>query len=877
MKSRLIIILGMIGFFCFFSNIDARAQFYAPGTEYHDKVQRLFVVELARVLAWRENLHDGKIQEITYSVTINTNRVTTWELKWLGADGKPLREVEVHYPENLLLQGPQFYRDVFKQEWSGGKWTTLPKMSEQELSQRFWSGADESGMSREEGLDALFKLIGAKPQIPEQEYAPELAGLMSHTALPSLAGGVTIDAMLLSRAAAWLCLSEAMVDKPESLTDENWAPILFMAGRENAAADLWKKNVRVDQSQQDKPRFFVWWNFFLQKPTARDVFLFATDPAHRPFAMPMLIYYARTQSLGQTLVDVIYPLYADEKGTFYRLYNYAPYFALHTTIGGGRMLEGAWPALSRKAWVETLREFSPTALDYTNYQQTLNGIADATLTRPAGEADNSLVGLKLAAPLLELGYEQGQGKLIPVAVATARDLLNYGWEMNGLQMGSRYLFVNQYWGVYDLAKTIFEEATRDTQGQSAFFKNDLQKSMFDLQPTLFRLQMVDELYSMVGVDIQPFSNNMNDTNEARLFFKRCWLRPYDVRWQAWTLCYAQQRDEMVQLLTRYHQECGLLSDVVSLEYIRDWFTQIQAEQVKGLTALENELADAIPVPIPLKINALYYQRYAHMSNLDRARELERLFWQDPDSGLEERVITTYIAAGAFDSAKRFYLEIRKMLDLDVGFSNNTIPQLWTIGFLQKDENLMNLALADGNTGSYMAMLTAFWNYAAHEDDKGMEQEMDDLIQRYESEQGPESTGRVLKGFVPLIPALKDPKNPDHEKALDYFGKSDKGIVLRVILILKYGLGNDDAIRLLGGPETDRFRHVVILYLLNNANQMAQAFYDYDSNATSDSGWVIASWLHYKLLHPSMIIEDKDLKLQGAETIKAAVLEKLKPQ
>ncbi|MGA9779252.1 MAG: hypothetical protein WBS33_13360 [Verrucomicrobiia bacterium] len=257
-------------------------------------------------------------------------------------------------------------------------------------------------MSREEGLGAMFKLVDTKPNVPEEEYAPELAGMMSHTALPSLAGGVTVDAMLLSRAAAWLCLSEAMLGKAESPPDEEWAPILFMAGRENAAVALWGKSAGFHKNGKDVPQFYSWWNFFLGKPSAKAVFLFATDPVHRPFAMPMLVYYARTQWLGETLSDAIYPLYHDEQDTIYRLHNYGPYFALHTGIGGGRILEGAWPALSRKAWVETLRKFPPTALDYTNYQPTLNNIVATALVRPAGEAHNSLVGLKAAAPLLEL-------------------------------------------------------------------------------------------------------------------------------------------------------------------------------------------------------------------------------------------------------------------------------------------------------------------------------------------------------------------------------------------------------------------------------------------------------------------------------------------
>ncbi|HTY87538.1 MAG TPA: hypothetical protein VMB80_08745 [Candidatus Acidoferrum sp.] len=871
MKSRQIL-PGI--FSLLFLAASGQAQFYAPETEYHDKVQRLFVVELARVLAWRENLHGSNYQEVTYSVIVDSNRVTTWNLHWLDAQGKPLKGMEVRYPESLLLEGPAFYRNIFKQMWAAGSWSPLPKISEGELAQGFWNGADRAGLSREEGLAAMFELAGPQPTNSEAQYVPALAGLMGHTPLPGLAGGVTLDAMLSSRAAAWLCLGEAMVSKASAAGDRNWAPVLFLAGRQFAAFDLWTKSSAAGGSSGSNSQYYAWWDLVLRQSAARKAFLSATDPRHRPFAMPMLVYYARSQALGSTMAEVIGPLYGDEQKTIHRLYSYAPYFAQNTTIGGGRILEGAWPALFRAAWVNALQAFRPTPLDYTNYRPLLDGLARAALLRPAGEEDASLIGLKSVAPLLEMGYEQGEGKLTPVATVTARDLLNYGWEMNGVQMGSRYGFVNQNWGVPQLAKTIFNEATRDIQGQSPFFKNDLQKQVYNLQPTLFRLQMVDDLGGRVGVDIQPFSKDMNDTNAARLFFKRCWLRPYDVRWQSWTLCYAQLQNDMVQLLTRYHQECGPLSDFISLVYLADWFTPEQLARVNGLKALRKTLAEAIPVPIPLKINALYDDKYSKMPNLERAREYERLFWTHPDSRLEERIITGYIAAGAFDSAKRFYREIRTMLDLEVAFSNNTGPQLWAIGFLQKDENLMATALEDSNTGSYRAMMLALWNCAVHGDPQGMERQMDDLVERYESSSGSESNGRVIKNFIPLIPALQDPQSPDHQKALDYFGKPNTGLVLRTLLILKQGMNTNDAIQFLGGPETDRFRHVVILYLLKDKEHMMEALQDYDAHTSSDVSWVMANWMARQTVEPNARVEDKDLKLPGAKTIAQAVREEL---
>jgi hypothetical protein len=101
-------------------------------------------------------------------------------------------------------------------------------------------------------------------------------------------------------------------------------------------------------------------------------------------------------------------------------------------------------------------------------------------------------------------------------------------------------------------------------------------------------------------------------------------------------------------------------------------------------------------------------------------------------------------------------------------------------------------------------------------------------------------------------------------------------VLRTILILKYGMNTNDAIQFLGGPETDRFRHVLILYLLKDNQHMREAFNDYNSTTTSGAAWVIASWLRCQILDPAASIKDKDLKLPGAKTIQKAVREKLSP-
>jgi hypothetical protein len=389
--------------------------------------------------------------------------------------------------------------------------------------------------------------------------------------------------------------------------------------------------------------------------------------------------------------------------------------------------------------------------------------------------------------------------------------------------------------------------------------------------------MVDGLGWHVTANVQPFSKDVTDTNAARLYYKRCWLRPYEVRWQAWTLCSAGLRDEMVQVLGRYHRESGPKSDVIALGYIKDWFSDQQMTNLNGLSDLDLQMARAIPEPTLLKVNSLFPFVYASMRSAERARALEQLFWQNPDCSLEERIITGYIAGGDFNSAKRFYRQIRKIIDFDVGFSNNSGQQLWMIGFLQGDEDLMKTVLADCDTGSYIAMLTAYWNCAAHEDYPGMTEQADAIVDRYESDQGPQSTGRLLKGFLPLIPALKDKNDPGHQQALDYFGKAKTGLVLRSILILKYKLSTEDAISFLGGRETDLYRRLLILYLLNDPVQYKEAYLEFNRNTSSDAAWVIAAWFRAKLLNEPDSPAETNLKIPDVKTIKSAVLERLNSQ
>src|SRR5258706_12619154 len=84
------VFLSVAVVFAAFSASPTRGQFYAPEAEYHDPVQRFFVSEAARVLAWRENQSQPPIDEIGYQIT-TPNQVTTWEKKGGDAAGQVLK------------------------------------------------------------------------------------------------------------------------------------------------------------------------------------------------------------------------------------------------------------------------------------------------------------------------------------------------------------------------------------------------------------------------------------------------------------------------------------------------------------------------------------------------------------------------------------------------------------------------------------------------------------------------------------------------------------------------------------------------------------------------------------------------------------------
>jgi hypothetical protein len=381
----------------------ARGQFYAPDTERHDPVQRFFIVELARIQAWFENGKFPGINEIKYQVSTKSDGTTVWNLEWLGADGKTAKTARVEYPAKLLESGADFYRETALQVCGANWQRQLRGTDAKAVLANFWAGARALGFSREETFERIAG-IERKFATDETIAIPQLAGALIHSGLFSVADRLSIDAVTVARGAAWLGFAERMAAEK---FDDVWAPVLFLAGREKQAAELWQK-VRPAALLIATPEE-QGWNVWLRKPNPADIYRFALKKGNLEMGMPMLAYDAQVMGNGDIWVDA---LAQAEQTNVWRLHNYAPAM-MFESFTAGRLTEGAWPALQRAAWSVLMDGFKPAPNDFAAYKAASKSAKTFfTSGKVDWEAtdDRSLVGLKEASPLIDLGKSEGVGR-----------------------------------------------------------------------------------------------------------------------------------------------------------------------------------------------------------------------------------------------------------------------------------------------------------------------------------------------------------------------------------------------------------------------------------------------------------------------------------
>ena len=169
-----------------------------------------------------------------------------------------------------------------------------------------------------EGLTSASQQVSATPR-PAATDAARLAGTMTQAVLPLVGHTVTLDSVVLARAAAWLCLAEQRMG---TKCGAEWGPILALANREAASREAWLGMDKAFLKSKAATRF---WDVFIRLPLAPEGLPFIMRPENRLYAAPLFtVYSVFDRGYGELLVENAPKLFP--KNIWERLHDYAPVF-----------------------------------------------------------------------------------------------------------------------------------------------------------------------------------------------------------------------------------------------------------------------------------------------------------------------------------------------------------------------------------------------------------------------------------------------------------------------------------------------------------------------------------------------------------------------
>lgn len=819
----------------------AGAQFYAPDTEFHDLAQRTFPVEAARILAWQRNQVGGKIAEVKFEVATTLQRETHWTLQWLDAAGKLVRERSVRYPETLLLEGPQFFRATFAQI-AGEDWT-IESAAPDNAATAFWQGAELAGVSRAEALTAAGKLLTEKPKLGRAADASRLAGLLSHGTLPILGNQLTIDGVLLGRAAGWLCVAELRLREK---LDAAWGPILFLSGREKMARAI-SQTMPANRAKK-APGSQRFWEFFLPQPSVKESFLFAAKRENRQFALPAMLYHAQGDEVwGKLMAEVVPDILGGDLAV--RHFEYAPSLFPRGEMAGSQF-GGNSADRAIGAWIRLIRDFTPGSLDFGGYREAL------AAAEKGGTDREFFARLPDLAPLVNLAFEESsRGPLIPVAHVTIRDLLGFGWETTGFQIGSRHNLLRDSPESRAEAKAIAQAGLPILKGINPFF----------LHPEVEPRQPLQDLRRLEGVSSRPVEAAlMNRPLGARerppdLWMRRVWLRKAGGDAQIEAVVRAGASNEAVKALVgRLLLEGGPSAFGHLLAQDPGWSFPKRLDELGLRIAVAHEL----PLLPQARVTLLDASYREHGDAFRYAQELERFGWEIGTAVNATTVFEKYLEANAVHAAKRYYEQVKEFTTDRATFAKALAPERFALASLERDEASMLRALeesASSNPSNLRLWATAAMIRGDRDETRSV---LDALVDR---NAGAIAEDQLVRNYLPLIPALADAAHPDHEKALDSFPQLRAWQLFQWALLEHAKLKGAAAIRFLGENKAEIHNQVLIAALRDDRAQFERLFNEYRTKLPPEAVPLVLR-LRCELLRIPPPAEEPDLKPNGAKPL-----------
>ena len=137
--------------------------------------------------------------------------------------------------------------------------------------------------------------------------------------------------------------------------------------------------------------------------------------------------------------------------------------------------------------------------------------------------------------------------------------------------------------------------------------------------------------------------------------------------------------------------------------------------------------------------------------------------------------------------------------------------------------------------------------------------------------------KSLTEFLPMLPALRDAKDPGHVDAVEYLEDFERWPILRFIWAEKFKLSPKEAAIFVTTRSSERLTTLMLACLEKDQAKASEAFTKVVTSVKSSSEDIVFAACLYSRLQPlSGPHEEPDLKPPGAVSIRQAVLEKLHP-
>ncbi len=700
----------------------APGQSYAPETSCHDPVQRVFAVELARILAWRENLAGANIAEVRYEVRCAENGACVWALRWLDAQGALWREIPLFYAAPALTDGAGFYQATAAQllahRWTGfGARTDKPGHPDrttgaQTLDEAFWDGLGQMGISR---MATVRTVIADEPDLADLQdtaAAARMAGQLLACAVPGHASMLTLDSTLAARGAAWLALVEHFARTPDetavapgarAASERRWAVVLWLARRQSQATTVWRAAGKAPDGATAAARARDWWRFVLAPHEPREFYLEAARHDAPAWTAALLAAGAVAEDNARDMAACL-PLVSH-----FELQSQHDYTPL---VAGARSrphepVIARWIQAARRDWLRTLDDRLKTggAKDGGG----AGAAAAVAAARVESERDttaypdSALAGFPPLADLIALACREGAGPLAPAVSVTTRDLLNFGWENTGVQLAARHDFLAACYPAPQLAAN-FKAAVAAALPQLAVFfqQNNWDPSLpaIDHPDRLQRVEaaaapMIFAPGPVFGIAL-PAGAAYSPPRCGHMAL-RGWLLRDQFAWAIRGLA-ASSTDALALsgLVRRAHDEGGPVNDRHLLAmFSHPGFAPLFL-RLPDLDDIRALLASRLPsgmFPPLARIHA--WQTLPALTPLDRAQSAERAFWETPRDDYLLFALKNYLEANAPDAVARFHDQAIDLMDHPQNSMAAGVYRLLP-AMLDRDETAMNAVLDPEN-------------------------------------------------------------------------------------------------------------------------------------------------------------------------------------